>query len=117
MRIACALALILVACGGKKDEPAAPTCAQVTDHLLSLMELPNHPSMQLGNKKQMVQQCLDRKEDAKTLTCQNAAKSMREAAACSTGGVPHFRPRPPVDNGSGSGSAGSGSATGSGSGS
>jgi hypothetical protein len=98
MRIVVALVLA-AACGGKKDEPPPPTCEQVTDHLLSIMQMPNHPGMSMGNKKAMVQQCLDRKQDAKTLACMNAATTMPAVAACS-GERPHVRPA----MGSGSGS-------------
>ena len=81
MRIAVAL-VVIAACGGK-DEPPAPTCEQVTDHLLSLMQTPNHPGMAMGNRKAMVQQCVDRKETGKALACMNTATSMAAVAACS----------------------------------
>ncbi len=95
------LALVVLAACGKKDEPPAPTCEQVTDHLLGLMQMPNHPGMSMGNRKAMVQQCLDRKQDAKTLTCMNGAPTMVAVAACS-GERPHLRPRPVEGSGSGS---------------
>ena len=71
------------ASGAPKADPG-PTCDQLTDHLLSIMQMPDHPGMAMGNKKTMVKQCDDKHLDAKTRICMNAAATMSAVAACDT---------------------------------
>jgi hypothetical protein len=66
------------------------------------MQMPDHPGMSMGNRNAMVQQCVHRKQGAKTLRCIDAATTMTAAAVCG-GETPHAHPRP-VEAGSGSGS-------------
>jgi small lipoprotein (TIGR04454 family) len=49
----------LAACGGKKDDDGAPTCAQVVDHLLTVtkQQLAGHAGMEQKMRKQMIDHC------------------------------------------------------------
>ena len=116
MRLAFALVVALAACGGKKEDPG-PSCEQLTDHLLAVMNQsvpPGHGNMQMGNHKLMVQRCDEKKYPAKVRTCMLAAKTMPEAAECSGEKLqmsPRLRPPTVQPAGSGSAAVGSGSAT------
>ena len=109
MRIRCALVAVLAAaCGGKEDP--GPTCEQLTDHLLGVMNgsVPAHGGMEMANKQLMVQRCDEKHYDAKTRTCMLAATTMVAAGACS-GEKPTIKPHGPkhldlIPGGSGSGS-------------
>jgi hypothetical protein len=112
MRLAFALVVALAACGGKKEDPG-PSCEQLTDHLLGLMNQsvpPGHGNMQMGNHKQMVHTCVEHKYTASVRTCILAAKTIPDAAACS-GEKLQMSPRlkPPTVQPSGSDATGSGS--------
>jgi hypothetical protein len=110
------LAALLVA--GCKKGDSAPTCDQVVDHMLELMKqmMPGHDQSALGNRKQMVDQCVQNKMPAKLRSCLYAAKSFNDLADCrpkdmksSTPSPPPITPTAPAP-GSATGSDSSGSA-------
>jgi hypothetical protein len=118
MRIAriALIAAVLVACH-KGD--SGPPCEQVVDHMQALMKqmMPGHDEAALGDRKQMIEQCKQRKMPAKTRQCIVDAKSFNDLATCNAGAQktttpapPPLTPVPPAPanaTGTGSGSAGS----------
>lgn len=119
MRIAriALIAAVLVACH-KGD--SGPPCEQVVDHMQALMKqmMPGHDEAAFGDRKQMIEQCKQRKMPAKTRQCIIDAKSFNDLATCNAGtqktttpSPPPLTPVPPAPaNPTGTGSA-SGSAT------
>jgi hypothetical protein len=124
------VAALLVVAACHKDP--GPPCPQVVDHMLDVMKtgLAGHGSLQLGNRKLMIEHCEKAGFTAAARSCIVAAKDMNGLAQCkdlepAAPAEPQRRPRPPrplVGSGSagsgnagsgnaGSGSAGSGSAT------
>jgi hypothetical protein len=122
MRIAriALIAAVLVACH-KGD--AGPPCEAVVDHMQTLMKqmMPGHDEAALGDRKQMIDQCQQRKMPAKTRQCIVDAKSFNDLAACNAGTQKTTTPTPPPvtpvppapPNATGAGSGSSGSASGS----
>ncbi len=83
-------ALILLAtaaCSKKAADKAdtGPSCDQVTDRVLEIMKsgLTGHGNVEMGNKKQMVEQCEARNMSATQRKCMVAAKDVTALAACS----------------------------------
>jgi len=76
------LALALIAGCSKKDE--GPSCDKVVDNMLAITKtaMTGHGDMELGNKKQMVEQCVARKMSAEQRTCLVAAKDLNALGAC-----------------------------------
>lgn len=103
-----ALVVLASACSKKPGGPSAPTCSQVTDHVLEIMKggLTNHGGLEMGNHKQLVDQCEARKLSPAQRTCMVAAKDVTSLAACSSAppaAVP-TAPAGPVTAPTGSGS-------------
>jgi hypothetical protein len=89
----------LAACGSKKKkEDAGPSCEQVVDHMLVVMKsgLTGHGSVELGNKKQMLDQCESRKLSAEQRKCMLAAKDVVTLANCSAPPRPTPAPTAPA---------------------
>lgn len=121
-----ALLVILVGCGGKKDE--GPSCDKVVDHMLEVTQsqLAGHEGANFNSqRKAMVAQCESRKMSSEMRTCLIGASTIAEIAECrgtkSSVIEKPRRPRPgkppgssTVQSGSGSGSTTPGSAAGSG---
>ena len=82
------IAALLLACGNKQNEDPGPSCDQVVDHMLALtkQQLPGHDPEQLGNKKQMVDECVRRNLTAQERKCVLAAKTFVELAQCRKSG-------------------------------
>ena len=80
------LALVVIAACGK-SEPPAPSCTQVTDHILevSKQQIVGHGDMQLGQRDAMIAQCEARKLPADKRNCLVAAKTLAEIASCKAG--------------------------------
>jgi hypothetical protein len=78
--------VVLAACG--RDEPAAPSCRAVMDHILEISkeQIVGHGDMELGGQRdQMIAQCEARNLDADKRRCLYAAKNLNELAACKAG--------------------------------
>jgi hypothetical protein len=81
MKIALVL-LLLCACG--KSEKV-PTCAEVTDHVLGVVQVkyPGHGDMGAGgNRQDQINSCEARKMSAGERRCILAAKTMEAIAEC-----------------------------------
>jgi hypothetical protein len=89
------IAVLLVACS-KKKEPAGPSCDQVTDHVLALTKqaVPGHDTVQMGNRKQMIEQCEQRKFPAEMRSCLVASKSLEDLSKCRKASAPTTAPAP-----------------------
>ena len=76
------LVVSLMAGCSKKDE--GPSCDKVVDNMLAVTKtaMTGHGDMELGNKKQMVDQCTARKMSGEQRTCLAAAKDLNAIAAC-----------------------------------
>lgn len=76
------LAVALIAGCSKKDE--GPSCEKVVDNMLSITKatMTGHGDMELGNKKQMVDQCVARNMSAEQRTCLATAKDLNTIASC-----------------------------------
>ncbi len=76
------LVVALVAGCSKKDE--GPSCEKVVDNMLSITKsaMAGHGDMELGNRKQMVDQCVKRELTAEQRTCLVNAKDLNALAAC-----------------------------------
>ncbi len=89
---------VVVAGCSKQAEKKAPTCAEVTDHVLSVVQIayPGHGDMGgRGNRDLEIQQCEARKVSAKERRCIVAAKDMAGIAACRKGGIRGNDAKPP----------------------
>jgi hypothetical protein len=78
-----ALVLVLMICACSKSEKA-PSCAEVTDHVLKLVQVkyPGHGDMAgQGNREQQIAQC-ERDASPAERRCTLAAKTMEDAALC-----------------------------------
>lgn len=82
------LVLAAAACSKKAADKVdtGPTCDQVTDRVLEIMKsgLTGHGNVEMGNKKQMVDQCEARKMSAEQRKCMVAAKDVTQLASCSS---------------------------------
>jgi len=100
------LAALLFACS-KKDDPG-PTCDQVMDHVLTVSKqvLVGHEGMNgAGDRKAMIDQCIQRNMSRELRECLMAAKSLDGLGACYKRAPQPLRPpvaAPPAP-GSGSG--------------
>src|SRR5688500_20318719 len=88
------LVALLVACGSKKQEDQGPSCDKVVDHMLDLTKqmLPGHGDQPMGDRKAMIDQCVQRKMPASMRSCLLAAKPPDEPAACRRAGKPRDKP-------------------------
>jgi hypothetical protein len=79
------LAIALVGCSKAADP--GPTCPQLVEHMLEVTKqaMPAHGKMELGNKKQMVQTCEDRKLTPAQRKCMMAASTLAALAECQKG--------------------------------
>lgn len=71
--------------GCSKKQEKVPTCAEVTDHVLALVQraYPGHGDMGgRGNRQREIEACEARKLPAAERRCMLAAKSMDAVAAC-----------------------------------
>jgi hypothetical protein len=78
------LILLLAASCQKHEDPGGPPCDQVVDHLLEVTKqsLLGHEALNVDLKKQMVQQCVDRKYSKQARECLLAAKDTADLAIC-----------------------------------
>jgi hypothetical protein len=93
--------LLLVAACSKKSEEKAPTCAEVTDNMLKVMQAkyPGHGDMgAMGNRDMAIKDCEGRNMPVAEKRCIVAAKTTDDLAACR-------RAHMPKDQGSAAGSA------------
>jgi hypothetical protein len=99
-----ALVLLLCACSSKKAEEKAPTCAEVTDKMIQIMQIayPGHGDMGgMGNRERTVQECEARKMPAAEKRCIVAAKTMEDLGVCRRAAMPKAE----KDRGSSAGSS------------
>ena len=84
MRFACALVFVLAACGGKEDP--GPSCAALTDHLLSITTgmLPGPSGSAQVPRDLMIQRCEEKHYTPQVRTCMLAAATIVAAGACSS---------------------------------
>lgn len=77
------LVVALIAGCSKTDE--GPSCDKVVDNMLAVTKtaMTGHGDMELGNRKQMVDQCIARKMPAEQRTCLATAKDLNTIASCS----------------------------------
>lgn len=83
-----AIVMLLVACS--KSEEKAPTCAEVTDHMLKVVQIayPGHGDMGArGNRDAEIQKCEARKMSATERRCILAAKTMEAIGECRRGSM------------------------------
>lgn len=83
MRIA--LALLVCAACSKKAAEKVPTCAEVTDNMLKVVQgqYPGHSDMgAMGNREQAIQQCESRDMSADEKRCIVNAKTMDDLGKC-----------------------------------
>lgn len=75
------VALLISGCSKKDD---GPSCDKVVDNMLAVTKtaMTGHGDMELGNKKQMVDQCVSRNMPAEQRTCLATAKDLNAMAAC-----------------------------------
>ncbi|MBA3395393.1 MAG: hypothetical protein H0T89_22285 [Deltaproteobacteria bacterium] len=79
--------LALASCS-KPEQAAAPTCEQVTDHVLAMVQkqYPGHGDMGgMGNRSAEVEQCKARQVTAKERRCILAATDMESIGRCRKG--------------------------------
>ena len=98
------LVLVLAACSKKADEKV-PTCAEVTDNMLKIVQAqyPGHGDMgAMGNRQQTIQQCETRNMPVAEKRCIFKAKTMEDLGACRRASLP---PDEKNARGSGAGSA------------
>lgn len=76
------LAALLVGCSKKED--AGPSCDKVVDHMLEVTKqmLPGHGDQPMGDRKAMIDQCVQRNMPASQRRCLVAAKSFEDLAKC-----------------------------------
>lgn len=76
------LVVALISGCSKTDE--GPSCDKVVDNMLAVTKtaMTGHGDMELGNKKQMVDQCVARKMSGAQRTCLATAKDLEAIAAC-----------------------------------
>jgi hypothetical protein len=98
------IAALLVAACNKTKTDSGPSCDKVVDHMQVLMKqmMPGHDEAALGDRKQMIAQCEQRKMPASVRRCLVEAKSFNDLAACqkpgstpATQGAPAPRPAAP----------------------
>ncbi|HLL24864.1 MAG TPA: hypothetical protein VK427_22175 [Kofleriaceae bacterium] len=87
------LAFVLAACSEKsaKQADTGPSCAEVTDNMLKIMQAqyPGHGDMgAMGNREQTIQQCEVRKMPASEKRCIVAAKTVEDLGACRRASIP-----------------------------
>ncbi len=81
--VAALLAATTAACK-KGGSDAGPPCDQVVDHMQLLMKqmMPGHDPAALGNRQQMIDQCVQRKMPADVRRCILAATSFNDLSTC-----------------------------------
>lgn len=93
------IAALLVAACNKTKADSGPSCDKVVDHMQELMKqmMPGHDEAALGDRKQMIAQCEQRKMPASVRRCLVDAKTFNDLAACQPQGpAPSTRPAPPA---------------------
>jgi hypothetical protein len=84
------LLLILAACS-KKAAEKVPTCAEVTDNMLKIVQsqYPGHGDMGgAGNRESAIQQCESRNMPANEKRCIVNAKNVEDLGACRRASMP-----------------------------
>ena len=104
-------AALLVACGNKGG--SGPPCDKVVDHMMDLTKqmMPGHDAESLGNRQQMIDECVKRKMPAATRKCLFEAKTFNDLAGCrdpnaKRPAAPPAPPAPPAPSGSGASGSG-----------
>ena len=80
-----ALAVLLFAACSKSSDDKAPTCAEVTDHMLKIVQVayPGHGDMGArGNRESQIAACEQRNPSASERRCILAAKTTEAIAQC-----------------------------------
>ncbi len=83
------LVLILAACSKKAEK--VPTCAEVTDNMLKIVQgqYPGHGDMGgMGNRENAIKQCETRDMPANEKRCIVKAKNVEELGACRRASMP-----------------------------
>ena len=96
------LVLVIAHAGcSKKATEKVPTCAEVTDNMLKIVQsqYPGHGDMgAMGNRESAIQQCESRNMPASEKRCIVGAKTVEDLGACRRASLPK-------DQGSAAGSA------------
>lgn len=82
--------LLLAACS-KKPAEKVPTCAEVTENMLKIVQgqYPGHSDMgAMGNRQATIQQCEQRNMPAAEKRCIVKAKTMEDLGACRRASLP-----------------------------
>ncbi len=93
------IAALLVAACNKTKTDSGPSCDKVVDHMQELMKqmMPGHDEAALGDRKQMIAQCEQRKMPASVRRCLVDAKTFNDLAACQKpGSTPAASPGTPA---------------------
>jgi hypothetical protein len=82
-KVVLAVGITVAGCATKKPDPG-PACPEVVDHMLAVMKqgLTGHDAVDLGNRKQMIEQCEARDMSAAERKCLAAAKDLTALATC-----------------------------------
>ena len=78
------LAVISASACSKKAEDKGPQCPEVVDHMVIVMRegLKGHESVNLGDRTQMIDQCVKRNMSAAERRCMATAKDLAALASC-----------------------------------
>jgi hypothetical protein len=82
-RLLVAAALLVAACKGSKGD-SGPPCDKVVDHMMGLTKqmMPGHDPESLGDRKQLIADCEQRKMPAAMRKCLLDARSFNDLAKC-----------------------------------
>ncbi|MDB4958821.1 MAG: hypothetical protein JWO36_6390 [Myxococcales bacterium] len=78
------LILAALLAGATACKSPAPPCSQIVDHILEItkQQLTGHGSLELGNRKLMIDQCEQRAYPRQVKACLVAARNLADLAAC-----------------------------------
>jgi hypothetical protein len=96
------LVVLLAACSKKAAEEKVPTCAEVTDNMLKIVQsqYPGHGDMGgMGNRESAIQQCESRNMPANEKRCIVNAKNVEDLGACRRASMPKGSAAPPTPPG------------------
>jgi hypothetical protein len=76
--------LLAIALFGCNKGDTGPACPQVVDHMLEVtkQQLTGHGNLELGNRKQMIETCEQRKLTPAQRNCMMAAKTLAALGEC-----------------------------------
>jgi hypothetical protein len=90
-------ALLLAACGKGNKADSGPPCDKVVDHMMGLTKqmMPGHDPESLGDRKQLIADCEQRKMPPAVRKCLVESKSFNDLAVCRRNNpTPAVKPTP-----------------------